>query len=969
MAEWAKTYSDGIYRKSAIIDECCEISAPDQLQDEFYVGRLKWAFADENGEGAKRFATHDPVPSLKWAPILMDVKRLQTTVDAEDKQPLLGLSEDYSQLDIRQTFFWIWLSRHLDNPELVRMILREGDFLHPVFRRQLFFSLTGGRNNGEKEGSIALHPMMFRLWRLILAGHVRSSESKCAWDMEAHRFLNRLHRENLDYLLLQELRSFLMPAVLLENIEVGDEFSHAERDAADRTTPAIRASLCLRHGSQTGDYFIGEIRKRLESRLIAVFDVLESALMDGLGNLWYLDKNAENSAAITFEIRSIEDHSQNNQRLQAWGGLVDLLRDAWLELADKDKHKACKAFERWIASKHSLFQRLALFAAKRSDVVSPHAWCQCLLDNDGALLWKVHLQREVLRLLATTSAKLSKTDFELLATTIAAGPPSADVQRSAKSDDLDLREHAIWLRLAKMTSGGQKLPEAVQNQLDAISTRHPYWHLQSNQREEFLVWSFGTGDPDFEAEIRHIAVPEQVEALAGWLAKDMEHPDRRFDVKDNWGQLCRGKPQLAFDGLAATAVKHQWNIRRISEALTAWRNTALMQYGHQLVEQHILSSPQDIFCKLARDVAFWCDEAVREKTVASEFVIRVAKRILDISCKHDQHVQGGSPYGDPVTDAINHPVGCITKVLLDCCFNGTERKDAVIPDPYKELFSTVCSTPGVDMRQGRVLLVSRSVGLYYVDKSWVRQFLYPLLDWERDFDEARAAWYGFLWVNRPYPPIMAEIKREFLSTAAHLGDLKGAAKRYCEFLTLLGLWNVPGFRRKEYRDIVASWPVSALEHCADLLRRYQTQWLGSNTAKVDKRISPERIWMNNVEPFIRKIWPKDAQKVSKEICGSFAQLILGTGRKFPDALQALTWALKACPLDGGWKLHMMKDQTTCLQDFPEASLDYLLLVSAGIKWDVDIVEECLSEIIRTKPALKTDARYLQLENWIMRRNG
>lgn len=966
LTEWANTFSGGIYRKANIIDECCDIVAPDHLMDEFYVGRLKWAFADAKGDCAKRFATHNPVPSLKWAPILMSTKRVKTDDEKEDKRPLLSLAEDYSQLDVRQSYFWVWLSRHLDNPDLVWMVLREGDALHPMFHRQLFFALTGRASNCGKGGGNALHPMMYRLWRLILAGHVRSSESKCVWDLDAHHFLDRIRTENLDYLLRQDLRNFLTPAVLLEKILVNNESQNVDGDAANVPKISFDTSLCLRHGSRSGDYFIGKIRELLGSRLSEAFDAIEFALLDGLENLWYLDPKAETSVAITFEIRSIEEHTQNKQRLEAWGGLIDLLRDTWVELADKDRQKACTAFEQWIASKHSLFQRLALFASKRSDVVPPHTWCQCLLDNDGALLWQVHAQREVARLLATTSLQLSETDFELLATKIAMGPPSSFFKGEENKDDTDLREKAIWLRLTRMTFCGRKLPQAVQNRLDDISGRHPRWGYLPNQREEFLVWSCGTGDPDFEEEIQHIAVPEQLDAMVTWLIKDMDQPERAFDVDDNWPQVCKGKPARALEGLAILAESKLWNVKRISEALMAWRDPKLLQYGHQLLKERLLACPNGTFVKLAPDISLWCEEAVREKVVSGDFVIQVARRILSMSYKRDKTVKVDSPYGDPIADAINHPVGRITEALLDSCFDKTIQNGEGIPSLYQALFSEICTASGPDKRAGRVILVSRIVGLYYADAEWVRQYLYPLLDWDRNFEEARAAWHGFLWVNRPYPPLMAEVKHEFLLTSAHLEDIKLVAKRYCSFLTLLGLWNVPEFSRKDYQAIFASWPVSALEHCANLMRGYQTKWMASNSEKSDEHVSPEQIWGNNVEPFIREIWPKDAQKVTKEICASFSQVIIGTGKKFPDALQALTWVLKACPLEDGWRLHMMKDQTTCLQDFPEASLDFLLLVAKGIKWDVDIVIECLSEIVRVKPALKNDSRYIQLENWAMR---
>lgn len=957
LAEWAKCYSKGVYGKEEMVDACADID-PDKTPDNGFVGQLLWALSDMKGTCAQRFATHAPVPSLNWAKILMSEKVLPPVSRKEEKRPLLSLSADDSHQDIRKIHLWNWLLRHLNNPDLVWMVLREGNTLHQGFKYLLSSALTAQLGNVDNTGGTRLHPMMLRLWRLILADKVRSSASKCFLDIETHNLLRRFKTEKLDYALLRDLRHCLTPAILLEKSFRARAHPYGKNDGGEDPKSHFECSLCLRDKDQAGDHFIREARKLLVGRFAEVFDWIEAALLEGLEALSYLDAKAEDSFAIIQEIRSIEDHSQNKERFYTWGSLIDLLRDAWVELASKDKQKASATFNRWITSKHTLFQRLALFAAKRSDVVDPHEWCNCLLDNHAYLLWKISVQREVLRLLATTAKDLPEADFALLGKEIALGPPT-DLEGS---EDADLRDRTIWLRLKKLECREQALPESARCKLADISARHPAWSLLRNQLEEFLFWSSGTGDPDFEAEKQHISVPEQLDEMVDWLANDINAPKHSFETDDNWQQICRERPLAALAGLETLATKNQWNTERMEEALSVWRVKSHFEYGCQLVENHILSCPVDIFGKISNTVALWCEEVAKEKAVPGEFVLRVAKRILSQPHEADDLANNNSFASDPISTAINHPVGRITEALLSCCFDKTIHKGDGIPKIYKDVFSEICSTPSLMMRHGRVILSSRMVGLYYAAEDWVREYLYPLLDWECDHDEALAAWYGLLWTNRPYPPIMSEIKPYFLCASTHLKGLEHIEARYCSFLTLMGLWHVPGYNRADYRKIVATFSLPALEHCADTLRRYQMRWMNSDKSPRDDRTSPERIWKKDVKPFIHTVWPKDIKKVSKEICRSFAQLVVATGEEFQDAFQTLKWILKSCPLEFGWLLRMMKRETKCLQDSPEVSLDFLMIASKGIMWDIEALRECLDEIVQARPALKLDGRYLHLMN-------
>lgn len=972
LEEWANTYSSGANGKEAIIDANADID-PARETDYGFVGQVVWALSDKDGVGAQRFAQHNPVPSLSWAKVLMSQKVVVPVVDKKDRTQLLRLSGVDNTFDVRQSHLWNWLLRHLTNPNLVWPVLREGYALHPEFKRRASYALMSYLGNNSKKPSESsvrpvcennnIHPVLYRLWRLILAGKVVSNETR--QQDSSFLLLKYLKSGGLDYSVLRCLRECLTPVIYLEK-DWCVRMHPDDNDACLDPVSYFSWDLDLPHGIGSREYLIKEIRKSLDGKLSEVFDCVESALQDGLDALCCLDENAEVSRA-SFDVISIEDHPQNKYSLHTWRYVVEMLRDAWLELTDKNKARL--AFNRWIASKHIVFQRLALFAAKCTELIDPHDWFKSLIANHGFLLWSSAAKREVSRLLATTAKFLSANDYIAFANVIADGPPPCMYMslECGKANDLIYRK--IWLRLEKIKCREHVLPEKAQRKLDEIYGRHPKWSLSSNNQEEFLSWSYGSGDPDFEAETQHVSVPESLSEMVKWLSADIAKEDfELFNKDDNWLQLCREKPEVAFAGLDELSSRNEWNVKRIVAAFSVWREDALQEYGCQFVGKHVLTCPPEVFKQFANEVALWCEEAVKNNGIEEELLVKVARRIFSMTYEYDTSERRDSIDNDPIFDAINHPVGRITEAMLDGCFEETVHKGDGIGAAYMELFSYLCTTPELGLRHGRVVIVSRIVAFYFADERWTRKYIFPLLDWGRDYFEVRAAWCGFLWTRRPYLPLMQEIWHDFLQTAEHIGELKKYGERYCSFLTIMGLWHVAWCRKAEYKTVFANLPLESLAHCAETLKRHQTMWFKSDERKMDKRLTPERLWTKDVSPFIRRFWPKDVKKLSKEICGSFAELVVGTGKEFPTALKSLNWILKSAADEDDWNLHVLKNSTRCLQDFPEESLDYLMLVAQNIKWGVDSLSQCLAEIIKVRPELEKDRRYLKLSD-IVKRQG
>jgi hypothetical protein len=165
--------------------------------------------------------------------------------------------------------------------------------------------------------------------------------------------------------------------------------------------------------------------------------------------------------------------------------------------------------------------------------------------------------------------------------------------------------------------------------------------------------------------------------------------------------------------------------------------------------------------------------------------------------------------GDSVSDAINHPVGHVTQALINVWFRRQPNDNDGLPDDIKPRLTRLCETEMALYRHGRVVLASRLISLFRIDREWTEQYVLPFFNWQRSESEARAMWMGFLWSPRIYWPLMAAFKNDFLEIVKYYQDLSHSGQQYLSLLTFAALDPASTFTTEEYRSAIASaWPDS-----------------------------------------------------------------------------------------------------------------------------------------------------------------
>lgn len=988
---WAEIYRHGVVQgKETIVDQYAMKRPQESTQQDDFVGRMLWALSDPSGLPAKRFAEHDPVPSLDWLNPLSefcyrhaDLGRFgipsKTAVDDKLTFSLIHRPSPYhlapwmclvdsgtsgSSCDEVMWQLARWLVRHLGDPRLIIWIATRGGQLHERFswliEQELdrFASLEREEETSELD-EMRLHapmaipgPLMRTLWRLLLSGRVKSPRR----DPNLFQWKKRFKREGLTATLRLELRDLLAPKVVLKKLLRWGKEDSSSADEPTRIKQLVDWELAL-----TTDYVRSTLRDLADepwkSALPHLLDDFQQLLRDALDLLRELGEADDSTDRSYWDLPSITHHWQN-QDSRDWVSLIELLRDAWLATRDNDSLRAARIARNWFELPYPTFKRLALFAASHDGCIPPEQWVDWLLADNARWLWSIDTQREMFRLLVLQGRHLAGDTQGRLEAAILAGPP-----REMYRDDMEAERwrnfvaHSVWLRLAKLNTSGLVLGTSAAARLAEISNAYPKWQLASNEQDEFAIWMSGTGDPDYEDSKNVDIAPRKRRELVQWLKKPI--PEQSFFYEDTWRDVCRTRFFHSLFALNELAKNKVWPTERWREALQVWAEEGMVlrswRYAAPLVVQ---TMPDAVLLEINRAVTRWMEAASKAISRHEDILLNLCRRILDLPLDADSGLRGGDGEAirQPVTEALNHPIGHVTQALINLWLKQQPSDNDLLPAELKPIFTELCDVQVARFRHARVLMGSRLIAFFRVDRSWTEQHLLPLFDWSNPI-EAKAVWEGFLWSPRLHQPLLAAFKSAFLDSANHYADLGKHRQQFATFLTYAALELIEGYTVEEFRTAIGVLPQEGLEESAQALFQ-------ALEGAADQR---EDYWKNRIQPFWQEIWPKSLDLATPRIAASLARVAIAAGDEFPVALAAVEdWLQPFEHLDLDYAVHLLHESGLCNR-YPEDALSLLDAVIADQQWWPPNLGQCLDQIVQAAPNLAQDARYLRLHEYSRRR--
>lgn len=984
---WAETYRDGVLGKESIVVKYALARPSVSTRQDDFVGRMLWALSHQSGLPAKRFADHNPVPPLEWLeaftedryrhhdlrrfgvpPHAVGDRNLQFSLIRRpapyERSPWMALvasGTSSGQWDAVMHNIARWLVRYLNDPALILWLVQRGSHLHD----RLLWLVEDRLNEYarlEMEGKVTEldevrehapqsipGPLMQTLWRLLLTNRVKSQ-----WrDVDLYRWKARLRRDGLTTTLRLELREILAPKVALKKPfrwDLDDEST----DEPTRIKQLVDWELVL-----SADHVQSTLRdltdERWKKALPSLLDDFQQLLRDALDLLRELGEAEDRSDRSNWDLPSISPHWQN-RGFRDWVTLIELLRDAWLAVRSSDPVHATRIAHGWFQTPYPTFKRLALFAASQDSGVAPGQWVDWLLADGAWWLWSTDTRREVIRLLVLQGCTLTPEAQARLEIAILAGPP-----REMYKDDLEperwknLVERSIWLHLAKLSASGLRLGDAAANRLAALSAAHHQWALATNERDEFSHWMSGTGDADYEESRDIDLAPRKRREIVQWLKQPPT--ERRPFYEDTWRINCKKHLLNCLFALCDLAQEGIWPANRWREALQAWSEEGQVRRSWRYASSLVETMPDGVLQEVAHGVTWWLEAVSKTIDRNEATLLNLCRRVLDQPLESGSGItRNGEPIQQPVTEAINHPIGHVTQALLNLWLKTTPNDGERLPTDIEPLFTQVCDTTIDRFRHGRVLLASRLIAFFRVDRSWTVRCLLPLFDWQSNPVEAKSAWEGFLWSPRLYRPLMIVFKPQFLETAHHYADLGEHGRQFASLLTYAAQEPVDGYTVEDFRSAVGALPPEGLQEVAQTLSQ-------SLEGAGDQR---EDYWKNRIQPFWQNIWPKSRDLGSNSIAESLTRLCIAAGVEFPFALTAVHDWLR--PIEHPQYVVHLLYESGLLNQYPADGLRLLNVILKDQQWAPRELGQGLDVIVQVDPVLAQDARYLRLREY-SRRHG
>lgn len=587
-------------------------------------------------------------------------------------------------------------------------------------------------------------------------------------------------------------------------------------------------------------------------------------------------------------------------------------------------------------------------------------------------LWSASLQKEALDLLVAVWPKLDEAGRQQLVAGILRGPPERE--DTSGQNDVQQRQRwhdrAVFERLALLDRLGEpKLPKEGGDRLAALKRQYPNWDVAEGDRAHFTAWmeSLHGHESDYGVDdLKRLSGA----ALLRILREPGPFREGRLDV---WSRVAGSRPGRAIGvlrAIAATPAETDAEIWR--ETLFGVRNAISRRAVARRVFAVLASAPDRLLQNVellspASDLVERASEG--EALIVDEHLFwRLWDRLLEGA------VQGqGTPepeHDDWLHLALNRPMGDLATALLNVMFRRGLRPEGGIPDDLRPRIDRFVAARPVELRLGRVILASRLVYLFAIDRAWTVERLLPYFDWSRSEDEAVALWRGYTWHARINIDLWGELRSYFLDAflPARMERLGDSADTLASLLMVVGI-------ELASVEIPADRVRQAIRNMTPHVRESAVTWLLSHLegpkiknpppdAEIERAARADRLWRERISPWLTRVWPRDRNLSEPGSSVKFALLAIATDQAFNDAVSTLLPFICGSP-QWGFAIHRLNESAH--PDIrPEMSLALVgrLVVLRGPLFTSDL-RTVLNRIGEADPSLRQDAAFRTLHSSLL----
>ena len=860
LVRWAVIRSDPFQARAEIA--LSGIQSLPAGADDPLVERVVWALDDPTS--AQALANAPPVADetdfrkiAAWLDRFSESGLLTCSADAtalagSDQDPAVVrlvdvgfLVESPHTVDSTRMHVARWIARHLHVPQVLSWVLANGGHMHPVLSGQVRSQLA--------EPDVEVPARLRLLWTVLLdhqpVGHYRflwTTRQYPAAASEGERLL-------IEEAVMQELTPRLVvrpgpaPYRRFEVLEGASPFP----------APLDECGYLVAMAGDTDAW--DQIREifQEDSVLCRHAVALTAHLEQALSLVGLSDEDAKHSYLSR---PSIAPHDQNpDWESDDWSHLIDFVRDSHLALARVDRAAANHLLERWALSNHLLFRRLALHGLTETPKSDIRLARKLLVAGRTPGLWELELHREVLRFLRVAGSRLPRKLRVEVVRAIHAGPRGG----MRKLDERLIRREKA-LRLFKLEESGAVVDKKSRELATEVAAE-----IESNpdHREEFLVW-YGEGAP----LANDTALPPKL--------REGSHRDVIAAIQRQDGPSLRA---LVVERPVQTIAA----VRRISKrgqlTLSLWEE--FLAGATRLQDNHEHVAKLRLFA--GRALGYAPDELFAKASwEASEFVRHLAQSLASNEEKEfsavwtrvwqskDVSRYSDGDYDDPLTMALNHPVGKLADAALIRLSKHEPTDASGLPDAVQHYFDTVVRDPRG--APGRIMLATSLQRLHAIAPEWTTEHLLSRLDPSASA-EAPSLWSGYAASPRVGPNLLLAFKESFLEV---LRGCAGATlqSRLTGLFMAICLEAADDLTAEETHGVVEAMTEDALKR---ILRSLKHRMNGNEAAR-------GLIWRDRVQPWLELYWPSVLSRNTSGTSEAMLGLVIEAGDAFPEAVD---WSL------------------------------------------------------------------------------
>ena len=249
---------------------------------------------------------------------------------------------------------------------------------------------------------------------------------------------------------------------------------------------------------------------------------------------------------------------------------------------------------------------------------------------------------------------------------------------------------------------------------------------------------------------------------------------------------------------------------------------------------------------------------------------------------------------DPLLQSMEQPVGKLTTALLNLMSKNNLKALSSYPLTVQDRLERLIQPQLDKLRPARVVLALHLNYLFYVDPDWINEHLIPFFDWSHSEEEAFAVWQGYAWGNNCINADIWSVLSEQFFEALHPERLERLGPCASKLVKLLMVVSVElpetEVSSERTRDAIRIMTPENRKAAASWLHQYlrgpYLEKPPSDFVK-EKAISADKLWTERVAPWIKRVWPRNANLVTTGTSESFALLAITTDQQFNHAVNML----------------------------------------------------------------------------------